>query len=89
VSLSEAFDGNQELYGEAGPKPPPFRRRTRKTPKILHPAGGELFGRNPGRSWASPRTFPPSFWGYLKSEKKKIFWRIFRKIFRLSKFKML
>ena len=41
VSLPEAFDGNQELYGEVRPKPPTLRRRTRKTPKILHPAGGE------------------------------------------------
>ena len=39
-----------ELDGEARPKPPTPRPRTRKTPKILHSPGGKLFGRNPGRS---------------------------------------
>ena len=45
----------------------------RKTPKILQEGGGELFGRNPGRSSASSRAFPPPpFGGYLKSEKSAV-----------------
>ena len=39
-----------ELYGEARPKPPTLRRRAPKNTKNLSGGGGELFGRNPGRS---------------------------------------
>ena len=47
------------LYGEARPRPPTLRPRPQKTPKILHSPGAELFGRNPGRSEASPKHSPP------------------------------
>ena len=48
-----------ELYGKAAPNRRPSDAEPRKTPKILQEGGGEVLGRNPGRSSASPRAFPP------------------------------
>ena len=62
-----------ELYGKAAPNRRPSDAEPRKTPKILQEGGGEVLGRNPGRSSASPRALPtPPFWGYLKSEKSVV-----------------
>ena len=49
---------NQQPQQQQQQQQQKHQRRPRKTPKILHSAGGKLFGRNPGRSEASPRAFP-------------------------------
>ena len=57
----------------------------RKTPKILQEGGGELFGRDPGRSSASPRAFPPPVLRVPKIGQKRRFDTFFGRFFAFRK----